>query len=151
MEKIRELGGVKTDFPSRWVAISVPAEDGTKREDLTQEQQYAWVMEAAKLNRATFKSVFKNKNLDLLPAEKQREFIDGRLGANKILAQKTVLYTHPSWEPIREKYPQLVRERAMGEISDKRPAKYYKTQYEWLMPKTTKGSKTNPILEQISE
>ena len=159
MEKIREIGGVKTDFPSRWVAIQVPAEDGTKREDLTQEQQYAWVMEAAKLNRASFKSMFKkdkegnwsSPQLDGLPAEQQREFIDGLLGKNRIISRDIVLRTHPSWEPIVEQYPQLIKERALGEISDKRPASYYKTQYEWLESKTTKGSNTNPVLEQISE
>lgn len=138
MERIRELGGVKTEFPSRWVSIPVPAEDGTMREDLTQEQQYAWVMEASKLNRKVFKRLFSTKNnqygapLDRLPAEKQRDIIDGLLGETKITALETVLYTHPKWEAIREQYPQLIKQKALGGTKNKRPSKYYNTGYEWM-------------------
>lgn len=161
MERIRDIGGVKTEFPSRWVAIQVPGEGKMFRENLTQEQQYAWVMEAAKLNR----KVFTKKYIDSLaskPAATQREIIDLVLSKNKIAARQTMLWTNQAWKPIAEKYPQLLKTQAKGILSDKRPAPYYQTnpevqkakpqaRYEWLESKTTKGSNTNPVLEQISE
>jgi hypothetical protein len=157
MERIRELGGVRTEFPSRWVSIQVPAEDGTKREDISQEQQYAWVMQAAEYNRASFKKLFNPKGtqlgspLDQLPAQQQRDIIDGLLSKNKIVALEKVFYNDPLWKDLREKYPNMIRKKALGKMSDKLPAAYYNTKYQGQESKTTKGSNTNPVLEQISE
>ncbi len=143
MERIREIGGVKTEFPSRWVAIQIPGEGKKFRESLNQEQQYAWVMEAAKLNRKVFTKEYV-ESLATKPTGTQRKIIELILNKNKIAAMQTMLWTNKSWKPIAEEYPQLLVDQAKGILSDKKTAPYYnlapkrqrakkkKTAYEWM-------------------
>ena len=138
MERIRDIGGVKTEFPSRWVAISVPGEGKDFRENITQEQQYAWVMEAAKMNRKVFTKKYV-ASLEGKPAATQRNIIDLVLSKHKIAARTKMLWQNEAWKPLAEKYPQLLVTRAKGILSDKRPPphfntnpKKHKTVYEWM-------------------